>query len=225
MHASPSASTNANCSEQRRSVSPAFSPSKMTEAPRAAHSSVGAELTPSQVDGFVSELEAQLPLLRARALKLCLSSSDAQDLTQDTIERALRFRASYRPGTNFRAWVQQVQYSLFISRCRRRQRERRSLHLLSTQPDLISQASSSVAFQSLSPRVQRAIAALPEKFANVIRLVDLEELTYREAAAELCVPVGTVMSRLFRGRRQLADALRDNYIGCTESVSVLARAA
>ena len=63
--------------------------------------------------------------------------------------------------------------------------------------------------RSLTPRVEGAIQALPDQFASVIRLVDIGELSYKDAAAALDVPVGTVMSRLFRGRRLLAASLRD----------------
>jgi RNA polymerase sigma-70 factor (ECF subfamily) len=62
---------------------------------------------------------------------------------------------------------------------------------------------------TLTPRLERALAALPESFSSVIRLVDLGERSYRDAAEELGVPVGTVMSRLFRGRRLLAVALAE----------------
>ena len=74
---------------------------------------------------FRDELTLHLPSLHARALKLCLNATEAQDLVQDTVERALRFESSYQPGTNLRAWAQQVLFSVFVTRCRKNRRERR----------------------------------------------------------------------------------------------------
>lgn len=155
------------------------------------------------------ELTEILPALRARALKLCLNASEAQDLVQDTVERALRFESSYQPGTNLRAWMQQVLFSVFVTRCRRLRRERRALESLTTDPCAWTHSESGPAMTALSPRVERALAALPRAFGDVVRLVDLDERSYKDAAAMLGVPVGTVMSRLFRGRRLLAESLRE----------------
>jgi len=80
------------------------------------------------------EMLAVLPSLHARALKLCRNATEAQDLLQDTVERALRFESSYRPGTNLRAWMQQILFSVFVTRCRRRGRERRALDSLTQDP-------------------------------------------------------------------------------------------
>lgn len=153
------------------------------------------------------ELVEHLPGLRARALKLCLNAAEAQDLVQDTIERALRFESSYRPGTNLRAWIHQVLFSVFVTRCRRSRRERRALDQLTSDPCAWTRHDPAPAMNNLPRRVEQAIESLPAQFGAVVRLVDVDEHSYKDAADRLGVPVGTVMSRLFRGRRLLAQAL------------------
>lgn len=161
-----------------------------------------------------SELRAKLPLLlpglRARALTLCKRRSDAEDLVQETVLRALRFESGYEADSNLRAWLQQILFSVFITRCRKSNRERRALSSLASDPCAWTQPEAVLCERQSLPRpVCRALEALPSQFSAVVRLVDLEERSYKDAADELCVPVGTVMSRLFRGRRLLAEALAE----------------
>jgi RNA polymerase sigma-70 factor (ECF subfamily) len=165
----------------------------------------------SSPDAFRRDLRLRLadaaPGLRARALRLCRNPSDAEDLLQDTIERALRFEASFEPGTNLKAWLHQILFSVFVSRCRRLRRERRALDVLSSDPCAWLRDEVPQPHPGLSRSLESAIEALPQQFAAVIRLVDIGERSYRDAADQLGVPVGTVMSRLFRGRRLLVSAL------------------
>jgi len=157
-----------------------------------------------------TKLPALLPSLNARALSLCKRQSEASDLVQDTLLRALCFEASYERETNLRGWLQQILFSVFITRCRRSARERRALNALAGDPCAWTQPEAPPAVrQSLTRPVSRALEALPSQFSAVVRLVDLEERSYKDAAVELSVPVGTVMSRLFRGRRLLAEALAE----------------
>jgi len=158
---------------------------------------------------FRESLQACLGSLRTRALKLCLNRSDADDLVQDTIVRALRFQQTFRPGTNLQAWCQQILYSVFVTRCRKRGREQRAMEAFRRDPNTWHEATTSVTLNTLPVSVSLALDALPDKFRSVVHLVDVKELSYKEAAEALDVPVGTVMSRLFRGRRQLASALLD----------------
>jgi RNA polymerase sigma-70 factor (ECF subfamily) len=153
------------------------------------------------------ELIELMPALRARALKLCLNKAEAEDLVQDTLERALRFGNSYQAGTNLRAWAQQILFTIFVTRCRRRRRERRALTSLTIDPCAWTFKEGGPPMGNLSSKLERMVSDLPPQFAIVIRLVDLHELSYKEAANELGVPIGTVMSRLSRGRKLLAVAL------------------
>ena len=148
-----------------------------------------------------------LPALEARALGLCRQRADADDLVHDTIVRALRFEASYIEGTNLKAWLLQVLFSVFITRCRRTGRERRALEGLSRDPCAWTAPEPQTPSAGLIQPMLVALDRLPVQFSKVVRLVDLEEQSYKDAAQALDVPVGTVMSRLFRGRRLLARAL------------------
>src|SRR5690606_25958411 len=122
-------------------------------------------------------LEACLPGLRARALKLCLNRIEAEDLVQDAVVRALRFQAGFTPGTNLRAWSQQILFSVFISRCRRRSREQQALESFRMDPNAWPRRSRALLITSnLPPRLHRAPRALPEKFRSVAHLVDLNDL-------------------------------------------------
>lgn len=154
-------------------------------------------------------LIALRPELLGRATRLARSSAVAEDLVQDTVERALRFESHYLEGTNVRAWVHQILFSVFITRCRRARRERKAIGWLSTDPCAWALGDDvAPAMHQVSPGVRRALEALPPSFRRVVELVDLEDMAYRDAAEVLCVPVGTVMSRLHRGRKLLAAALR-----------------
>ena len=153
-------------------------------------------------------LAAMAPELFGRALRMSRSSFMAEDLVQDTVERAIRFEAHYTPGTNLRAWVHQILFSVFVTKCRRGRRERNALDHLSSDPCAWTSQDAAAEMSELSPPLQRALDGLPRSFRDAVVLVDLQELSYKDAARRLGVPVGTVMSRLYRGRRLLADAVR-----------------
>lgn len=152
-------------------------------------------------------LETLRSELFGHALKLARCPEAASDLVQDTVERAIRFQHGFQRGTNLRAWAHQILFSIFITRCRRRRLERNALDVLTSAPGawtLPQQRPESIA---LSPPVARALEALPLAFRAVIVLVDLEEMAYKDAAILLGVPVGTVMSRLHRGRSMMAEVM------------------
>jgi RNA polymerase sigma-70 factor, ECF subfamily len=151
-----------------------------------------------------------LPDLRGRAMRLAANRAQADDLVQDTVERALRFAAQYEQGTNLRAWAYQILFSVFVTRYRRQRRERKALRWLATDPCAWTQPSRFAppdACGGLTPSTKEAMKTLPEGFRAVVMLVDLGQRSYREAANELGLPVGTVMSRLHRGRKLLASCL------------------
>jgi RNA polymerase sigma-70 factor (ECF subfamily) len=165
---------------------------------------------PESAAAMRAALVALLPDLSRRAARLALTPSAADDLVQDTIERALRFSAQYDPGSNLRGWAYQILFSVFVTGYRRRRRERRGLEVLTTTPSAWTQRSPFAppdAEVGLLPRTSAALASLPPGFRDVLSLIDLGQHTYREAAELLDVPLGTVMSRLHRGRRMLAEKL------------------
>lgn len=154
------------------------------------------------------KLAELMPQLRLRALKLSRDRDLADDLLQETALRALSFEASYRRDTNLKAWLYQILFSVFVTRCRRGRRSSRFMQEHGTDPNLwCGSPEPSRPNEGLSRPVARAIQALPQQFGRVVVLVDLQDMSYGEAAAELGVPIGTVMSRLHRGRRLLAGQL------------------
>ncbi len=163
---------------------------------------------PATTEDLRKGLSLLAPELFGRALRMARSPQVAEDLVQDTIERAIRFEGHYQPGTNLRAWVYQILFSVFVTRCRRQRRERNALEILGTDPCAWTMPEGAAPMYDLSPPVARALESIPKGFRDVVILVDLEEMAYKDAAARLGVPVGTVMSRLHRGRKLLADAVR-----------------
>ncbi|MFO0763131.1 MAG: RNA polymerase sigma factor [Byssovorax sp.] len=181
-----------------------------------------AELSPA-----TQELRQGLGALRnelfGRALRMARSPQVAEDLVQDTIERAIRFESTYQPGTNLRAWTNQILFSVFMTRCRRARRERNAVDVLSADPCAwTAPEHSHPEMSKLSPPVARALEALPPCFRAAVVLVDLEERGYKDAAAEMRVPVGTVMSRLHRGRKMLAEAIRAGENGAVQEQALAA---
>jgi RNA polymerase sigma-70 factor, ECF subfamily len=168
-------------------------------------------MTPPDARPFALELLSTIPSLSVRARCLCRNQSDAHDLVQDTITRALSRIHQFEPGTNLRAWLHQIMFHLFVSRRRRAQREQASLARFAVEYDY-SQFGEGNAFDArfLSPRLVAALESLPSKLATVVRRVDVDELSYREVAEEMQIPIGTVMSRLWRGRHRLAQAVADD---------------
>ena len=152
------------------------------------------------------------PELFGRALRMSRSMVSCTRSSATDGERAIRFETHYTPGTNLRAWVHQILFSVFVTRCRRARRERNALDHLTTDPCAWTSPDAAAEMSDLSPPLRRALDALPKAFRDAVVLVDLQEMSYKDAAFRLAVPVGTVMSRLFRGRRQLAQAVRaDGY--------------
>lgn len=156
--------------------------------------------------------------LYASAVRLTRNERNAEDLVQDTVMRAWRFFDRFERGTNFRAWLFKILTNTFINSYRRSTRER-SLQDESERQSVEAHFFSADATERaanpedyLVDRVMRedvlaAIDALPIDFRMVVILADLQEFSYKEIAEVLDIPVGTVMSRLFRGRKALQRAL------------------
>lgn len=144
------------------------------------------------------------------ARRLAGGDADAPDLVQETCLRAFRTFDTFVPGTNAKAWLFTILYSIAINRARRRRREPETLpgeEIDRRYESHTAEEPASGARQWTDDEVARAIGELPEPFREAVLLVDLEELTYEEAATSLGCPVGTLRSRLFRGRKLLAISL------------------
>ena len=145
---------------------------------------------------------------------LVRNKSDAEDLVQETYRKALVSFASFQTGTNFRAWMFRILKNTFLSSCSRLER-RMTLAVESEQegPELAVESETPETIlieRSNRELVQRAIDELPTHFHEVLVLCEVEELSYREIAEILSIPVGTVMSRLTRARRAVRTSLGSN---------------
>lgn len=152
-----------------------------------------------------AEVEALIPRLRRYARALTGSRDAADDLTQDTLERAWGKRALWRPGTNLRAWLFTVMHNVHVNGLRTVRRMEASGG--DVEEERLPAANSSVETGIVLAELRAALAALPDDQRAVVLLVGLEQLTYAETAEVLGIPVGTVMSRLARGRERLRTLL------------------
>ena len=154
------------------------------------------------------------------ARRLAGSREEAEDLVQETYARAFRAWRSFEPGTNLRAWLFRILTNLNIDRGRRVQRSPDMQPLEETDYFLYNKLEESTSDQNTDERrvVERlsqndavtALADLPHDFRDVVLLVDLADFTYSDAAQILDIPIGTVMSRLHRGRRILKRSLAES---------------
>ncbi len=167
---------------------------------------------------FERQLVEQIDVLYPAALHLTRNAADAKDLLQDTMVRALRFHDRYRPGTYIKAWLLTILRNTFINNYRRKARRPFEVELTDAEfmpeagPDremgFVPKASRAEdLLECLGDATRSAIEALPETHRRTVIMADLQDMSYREIAAELDCPLGTVMSRLHRGRRLLRDSL------------------
>ncbi|MEX0816212.1 MAG: sigma-70 family RNA polymerase sigma factor [Gaiellales bacterium] len=154
------------------------------------------------------------------ARRLVSSREEAEDLVQETYARAFRSWRSYTPGTNLRAWLFRILTNLNIDRGRREQRapateplEEGDYFLYNRLEEDGGAADEERVVERLSQDgIVQALSAVPHDFRDVIVLVDIGDFTYQEAAQILDIPVGTVMSRLHRGRRVLKQELAETAV-------------
>ncbi len=169
----------------------------------------------NEFEGMVSPW---LDSLYAAGLRLTRNERDAEDLVQDAVMRAYRFFDKFEKGTNFRAWLFKILTNTFINSYRRAvkerslsdESERQSVEARFFSADTTDQANNPedlILQRAVSADVLLAIDTLPIDFRMVVILADLQEFSYKEIAEILDVPVGTVMSRLFRGRKALQKVL------------------
>jgi RNA polymerase sigma-70 factor, ECF subfamily len=157
------------------------------------------------------------------ARRLVSSREEADDLVQETYARAFRSWRSYTPGTNLRAWIFRILTNLNIDRGRRAQRapatqpiEEGDYYLYNRLEETGAADDEERVVERLSQdTIVEALASVPHGFRDAVVLVDIGDFSYQDAAQILDVPVGTVMSRLHRGRRILKSALADGAVGGT----------
>jgi RNA polymerase sigma-70 factor (ECF subfamily) len=157
------------------------------------------------------------------ARRLVRTREEAEDLVQDTYARAFRSWRQYQPGTNLRAWLLRILTNLNIDRGRREQRTPELQSLEQSDYYLYDRLSTSDGNENLDEErvverlsqdsIVEALASVPHNFRDVIVLVDIGEFSYQDAAQILDIPVGTVMSRLHRGRRALKQSLAESTVG------------
>jgi RNA polymerase sigma-70 factor, ECF subfamily len=159
------------------------------------------------------------------ARRLVSTREEAEDLVQETYARAFRSWRSFTPGTNLRAWLLRILTNLNIDRGRRKQRApdeqplEESDYFLYNRLEQASRdgnADEERVVERLSQDdIVGALSAVPHDFRDVVVLVDIGDFTYQDAASILDIPIGTVMSRLHRGRRILKRELADRATGGT----------
>jgi len=167
---------------------------------------------------FETAIADNVDALYRGALRMTGSPAEAEDLVQETFLRAFRFRHQFQPGTNFKAWLFKIQTNLFRSRYRKAWNAPQSLddteefylysHLGPDQHGVADPAAE-VLDRIGVEEVKRAIENLPPQYRAAVLLTDVEGFSYKETADILDVPVGTVMSRLHRGRQRLQKELYD----------------
>src|SRR5215470_6079664 len=159
--------------------------------------------------------ELAMPLLDSLynfARWLAHNETDAEDLVQDTYLKALRSFASFKPGTNFRAWMFKILKNTFLSSCSKLER-RMTVAMDSEDEDEAESTVDSNTPETIllnranSQLVWNAVEHLPVHYRETLLLCDVEEMSYREIAEILSIPLGTVMSRLARARRAVRESL------------------
>src|SRR5438477_2259310 len=169
---------------------------------------------------FETEALACLDSLYRTALRLTRVPADAEDLVQETYLKAFRSADRFEPGTNLKAWLFTILYNTARNRVRDRARD-----FVSVDSDLVERATDAppalgrpetpetlLLDETLAPELQDALDALPDAFRQAVWLRDVEEFSYAEIAEMLSIPIGTVMSRISRGRHMLFEALKSSVV-------------
>ena len=165
---------------------------------------------------FEAEVLPMLDRLYSAALRYTRDPTDAEDLVHETVAKAFRSFHQYRPGTNLRAWLYRILHTTYISMYRKAQRRpqeslQEEIDDFSFYDEVARSGTGSAEREVLealtADEVKQALADLPETFRMAVYLADVEGFAYKEIAEIMQTPVGTVMSRLHRGRKALQKAL------------------
>lgn len=167
---------------------------------------------------FEDQVLEHMDALYAAALKLTRNSADAEDLRQDALVRALRFYDKFEPGTYIRAWLLTILRNTFINDYRKRVRRPVSVELSGQETKSLPIVDRDMGhfpyelargdlLELLGDDVREAVESLPEGHRRTLIMADLQDFSYKEIAAALDCPLGTVMSRLHRGRRLVRASL------------------
>ena len=184
----------------------------------------GEETAEQRRERFERDAMQYVDQLYSAALRMARNPSDAEDLVQEAYTKAYSAFHQYRPGTNLKAWLYRILTNTYINLYRKRQREPLRTGTDTVEDWQMAQAAEhtptglrSAEAEALDhlpdSDVKNALQAIPEEFRLAVYFVDVEGFAYKEVAEILGVPIGTVMSRLHRGRKQLRDLLADYAAG------------
>lgn len=167
---------------------------------------------------FESEIVEHMETLYGVALRLTSNPADARDLQQDALVRALRFHYKFKQGTYTKAWLLTILRNTFINDYRKKSRRPTQVELTGAEHVTSNEAEEEMGYlpkdfrsrnvlEFLGDEVRQAVDALPERHRRTLIMADLQDMSYKEIAEEMECPLGTVMSRLHRGRRLMRESL------------------